>query len=261
MISEIKDFDDPRIAAYRNLKDKQLALDHNLFVVEGEFLVRRLLASPFSVHSLLMTASRYESGHRNIPSDGQVYLAAKEVISKIVGFDFHRGVLALGHRPLRQKIWNYANIDKIDRLIVCPEINDVENLGSMMRTAAGLGYEHFLLGESCCDPFARRAIRTSMGAAFTLKIFQSTNIVKDLKKLKSECNFEWHATVLDDNAETLDQITVPIKLGLLFGSEANGLPDSILQVVDHRVTIPMQLGSDSLNVSVAVGIFLYHYRE
>ncbi len=251
---------DPRIAVFQNLKDKQLALDHGLFVVEGEFLVRRLLASRYAPHAVLMTPARYQSGLWDVPEHVPLFLASTEIISHIVGFDFHRGVLALGLRGEQHQLWHYADINIIDRLVVCPEINDVENLGSIMRTAAGLGYEHFLLGESCCDPFSRRAIRTSMGAVFKLQLFRTTNLIDDLKRLKSECGFEWHATVLDDEADDIKQVKRPPKLGLILGSEAHGLPEAILQLSDVRVTIPMALGTDSLNVSVAAGIFMAHYR-
>jgi len=61
-IETIIDPADARIRAYGNLKDKQLAQDFGLFVVEGEHLVRRLLASNLSPHSVLMTESRYASG-------------------------------------------------------------------------------------------------------------------------------------------------------------------------------------------------------
>lgn len=261
MVFDINNFNDPRIAAFRNLKDKQLALNQGLFVVEGEFLVRRLLDSSFTVHSILMTDRRYRSGEWRTPVSVPIYLASREIISNIVGFDFHRGVLALGVRPEKQSIFDYADITQIDRLIVCPEINDVENLGSIMRSAAGLEYQHVLLGESCCDPFARRSIRTSMGAVFQLTLFQAQSILQDLRTLKIDFNFEYHASVLNEHAQPLEHVQPPPKTALLFGSEAHGLSEDILELVDQRVTIPMALGTDSLNVGVAAGIFMYHYRK
>jgi len=257
----IKNLDDTRLDLYRNVKDKLLALEHGLFLVEGEFLVRRLLASTFSVHSLLITNSRYNSSDWNIPENIPVYIASKEIISQIVGFTFHRGVLALGVRPQVHHLIDTSLLAYVNRLVVCPEINDVENLGSIMRTAAGLGYEYFLLGESCCDPLARRAIRTSIGAVFKLKIYASSNILGDLIKLKSDVHFDWHAAVLDQHAASLESIHPPSKVGVVFGSEANGLSSALTSIMDKLVTIPMSFGTDSLNVGVAAGIFLYHYRR
>jgi tRNA G18 (ribose-2'-O)-methylase SpoU len=257
----ITNSDDSRIAPYCSLKDKQLAQALGLFVAEGEFLVRRLLISEFKVHSVLMTDARFHAGDWGVPDEVPVYLASKAIISEIVGFQFHRGVLALGHRkPMVPLAQSWPEVENLTRLMICPEINDVENLGSLMRTGAGLGYGHFLLGPSCCDPFARRAIRTSMGTVFQLNIVRSQDLQADLNQLKEQNGFEWHASVICEEAVPLHTITPPQKVGLMFGSEAHGLAETWLQLADQRVTIPMALDTDSLNVSVAAGIFMHHYR-
>jgi len=137
----------------------------------------------------------------------------------------------------------------------------VENLGSIMRSAAGLGFAHILLGPSCCDAWARRAIRTSMGTVFQLKICRSADLGQDLDCLGRDYGFQWHAAVLDKTAETLDSISPPPKVGLLLGAEANGLADAWCTRVERAVRIPMALDTDSLNVGVAAGIFMHHYRE
>lgn len=252
---------DPRLSPYRCVKDRQLAQAHGLFVVEGEHLVRRLLASTYEPHSVLMTEARWGRGDWDMPEQVPVYVASKTVISEVVGFSFHRGVLALGKRkPCVALNDQFQSLKNVTRMVVCPEINDVENLGSIMRTSAGLGYQYVLLGPSCCDPFARRAIRTSMGTVFQLGIIQSTNLKQDMQILKQAFGFEWHGAVLSDRAVDLFEITPPSKVGLVLGSEANGLDQAWLDVMDVQVTIPMALHTDSLNVSVAAGIFMYHYR-
>jgi tRNA G18 (ribose-2'-O)-methylase SpoU len=254
--------DDVRLAPYRDLKDRQLAQALGLFVVEGEFLVRRLLASGFGVHSVLMTEARFGGGDWGVPDGVPVYLASKAVISGIVGFQFHRGVLALGRRkPATTLTLSWIDMDSVPRLVVCPEINDVENLGSLMRTGAGLGYGHLLLGPSCCDPFARRAVRTSMGTVFQLNIIRSQDLQADLCQLKARWGFQWHAAVIDLSAAPLHSILPPDRVGLFIGSEAHGLDTTWLQLADQQVTIPMSLGTDSLNVGVAAGIFMHHYRR
>lgn len=257
----ITDPNDARITPYRELKDRRLAQEQGLFVVEGRQLVRRLLTSEIEAHSILMTEACFASGPWDVPEGIPVYQASKEIISSMVGFQFHRGVLGLGHRPAPvslEKAW--GDIERIHRLLICPEINDVENLGSILRTAAGLGFGNVLLGPSCCDPWSRRAIRTSMGAVFQLQISRSERLEDDLERLRDTYGFEFHATVIDGSATALVSMVPPKKVGLLLGSEAHGLSDQWLAVADQRVTIPMDLGADSLNVAVAAGIFMHHYR-
>ena len=63
--------------------------------------------------------------------------------------------------------------------------------------------------------------------------------------------------MLDDRAERIEQVRWPPRAGLLLGNEADGLRDDYLSLCDRRVTIPMRPGTDSLNLGVAAGIFVY----
>ena len=258
----ISDPNDARISPYRALKDRQLAREKGLFVVEGRHLVGRLLRSNIETHSILMTEASWRSDQWDIPDGIPVYQASKEVLAAIVGFQFHRGMLGLGHRPVRVPFAEaWAGLDRTDRLLICPEINDAENLGSILRTAAGLGFRHVLLGPACCDPWSRRAIRISMGGVFQLQISRSKRLAEDLSGLRDTHGFEFHAAVIDDSATPLTSIVPPQKVGLLLGCEAHGLSDEWQDLADQWVTIPMDLDADSLNVAVAAGIFMHHYRK
>ena len=254
----IHDINDPRLAPFRDLKDKNLASRHGLFIVEGEHLVRRLLASDYQTHSLLVQESRLPVFQKQASSLSTFAVTASQ-ISQIVGFKFHRGVLALAYRRDELSVENLLSKKAdLDRLVILPEINDVENLGGLMRTAAALGYDHLILGPSCCDAFARRAIRTSMGAVFKVKIARSNDLISDLSFLKQRYSFKLFGTAIGEESSLP---TGPEKLGILFGSEANGLSHEILSLCDDHITINMSCGVDSLNVVVAAGILLNHYRR
>ena len=82
----------------------------------------------------------------------------------------------------------------------------------------------------------------------------------DLKSLQSR-GVELIATVLDESAEPLGDVTPPARTAMLFGNEAQGLSPGHIALCDRRVTIPMKLGTDSLNVAVAAGVFLYHFTR
>jgi tRNA G18 (ribose-2'-O)-methylase SpoU len=131
----------------------------------------------------------------------------------------------------------------------------------MIRIAAGFGCDALILGEHSHDPFFRQSVRVSMGTIFRLPIAQSENLLTDLARLRTEWGIELAATVLDESAEPLSATTRPPRFALLFGNEAQGLPPEIVQACDRRITIPMKLGTDSLNVMVAAGIFLYHFTR
>ncbi|MDW8263653.1 MAG: RNA methyltransferase, partial [Phycisphaerales bacterium] len=143
-------------------------------------------------------------------------------------------------------------------LVVCPEISNSENLGGLIRVSAALGATAMLLGERSCDPLFRQTIRVSMGAIFSLPIGQSRDCLADLRDLQ-RLGVTRIATVLDESATPLASFGPrPPRCALLFGNEAQGLPPAYVDLCERRLTIPMCLGTDSLNVAVAAGIILHH---
>jgi tRNA G18 (ribose-2'-O)-methylase SpoU len=90
---------------------------------------------------------------------------------------------------------------------------------------------------------------------------ESHDLLRDLAWMREERAVEGIATVLDPSAEPLESASRGPRIALLFGNEAQGLDESSVRACDRRVTIPMKLGTDSLNVSVAAGVFLYHFTR
>jgi tRNA G18 (ribose-2'-O)-methylase SpoU len=262
MIISIDSLDDPRVAHYRNLKDRELERRGQRFIAEGEHIVRRLLASDFPVESVLLADRRAALIAPLVPDHVPVYVVTSERMNEILGLKFHSGIMACGIRKPPRSL-----DDCIPRgrqrlmLTILPDISNVENIGALVRLSAGFGADAMMLGEHCHDPWWRQSIRVSMGTIFTLPIVQSDNLMRDLARLKSEGNVELIAAVLDPDAEPLERAKRPEKIGLLFGGEAQGLSPEIVAECDRKVTIPMHHNTDSLNVAVAAGIVLYHFTR
>jgi tRNA G18 (ribose-2'-O)-methylase SpoU len=116
-----------------------------------------------------------------------------------------------------------------------------------------------LVGRGSADPFSRRVLRVSMGGSLRVPIRSADDIGTDLRELRDSLGVELAATVLDSTAEPLATAGRADRFALVFGSEGHGLAPSIVALCHRRITIPMQLGTDSLNVAVAAGIFLHHF--
>ena len=260
----VDSLDDPRVEPYRQMRERDLATrgDGGLFIAEGEQVVRRLLTSAFAVHSVLLAERRVAEIAPLVPSDVPVYAAPAHVVHGIVGFKFHSGVLAAGRRAPSPRLEDLVSTgDSPLTLVVCPEIANTENLGGLIRIAAAFGADAMLLGERSCDPFFRQSVRVSMGAVFSLPIVRARDIVRDLEWLRRERGVELIATVLDPAAEPLAATRRARRTGILFGNEAQGLAPGHVELCDRRVTIPMRLGTDSLNVMVAAGIVMHHFAR
>jgi tRNA G18 (ribose-2'-O)-methylase SpoU len=262
MILPISSLSDPRVAAYRNVKDKTLDREGRLFIAEGEHLVRRLLASDFPIDSVFVADKHAGEFSKLVPPDVPLYVTSTEVMNEILGMQFHSGIIACGRRKALQTL-DETLPRKTGRLtlVICPDLNNVENIGSLIRLSAGFGVDAMILGPKCHDPFWRQSIRVSMGTIFFLPIYRSNDLSHDLLRLKREWGIELAATVLDPTAEPLEQSMRRERFGLLFGSEPHGLDTETLSQCDRRITIPMKLGTDSLNVAVSAGIFLYHFTS
>jgi tRNA G18 (ribose-2'-O)-methylase SpoU len=248
---EISEADDPRVAEYGRLKERWLNAEGGRFVAESERVVRRLIESGLGVHSVLLTAPRLATLADALGGAFPVYLAPQELLDRIAGFHVHRGCLAVGARPGAGAIPAGAR-----RLVVLEDLTDVDNLGAIARHAAAFGADALVLSPRCADPFYRKAIRVSLGAVFTLPIVRLARWPDDLRAWRAD-GIELVGAVLEPGATPLARFGPPARAALLFGAEGPGLSLAARALCDHRVTIPMSPGADSLNVATAAAIFLY----
>ena len=260
--------DDSRLAVYRDLRQSNLTLASGRFVAEGRLLVDRLLASRFPVESLLVE-ERWAEEPWPVPATTPVYVVPQGCISSLIGFKFHRGVLACGKRlpsPALEQLFQFPATPACEShpqyesrrtLVVAVDIQDPENLGTVIRNSAAFGVDAVIVTNRCADPFSRRVLRTSMGTVFSLPIMVTPDLEPLLKRLVEDWQLKLAATVLDQEAISLSAYRRPPRLAVLFGNEGSGLTDSIVQYCQDRLTIPMKGGTDSLNVGVAAGITLF----
>jgi tRNA G18 (ribose-2'-O)-methylase SpoU len=262
MIVPVDSLDDPRIAHYRGLKDRELARAGDLFIAEGDYVVRRLLASRYPTVSVLLSRRRLEQIVPLVPDGVPVYVGDDPMIRQILGFKFHTGVIAVGRRlPTASLADIFEGREGPVTLVVCPEVSNSDNMGSLIRISAAFGAGAMVLGERCHDPFWRQSIRVSMGTIFSMPLVRSENLLRNMNELRGRWGVQLIASVLDDAAEPLAGASRPQRVGLLFGNEAQGLDAAHVAACDRRVTIPMKLGTDSLNVSIAAALFLYHFTQ
>ncbi|NOX55160.1 MAG: RNA methyltransferase [Planctomycetes bacterium] len=261
-VFRLDNLDDPRLDPYRSLKTTNMTRDHGLFIAEGKRVVERLFHSDFRVHSVLLSERREAEVRPWVPPDTPTYVLPHELARRLVGYNFHVGVLACGYRKRQPALPDAVQDVTAESLLVgCPDVTDPENLGTIIRLCAAFGVDALLLGRACCDPFSRRVLRVSMGNALFLPIVEAENLADVLQQYRCDRHYELVATVLDASAEPLETTSRSRRMILLFGNEATGLRHPYLELSDRRITIPMHGSIDSLNVAVAAGIFLYHFTR
>jgi tRNA G18 (ribose-2'-O)-methylase SpoU len=146
--------------------------------------------------------------------------------------------------------------------VVLPDATKPDNLGLAFRCAAALGAEAVVLGERCCDPFSRRALRVSMGGVLQTPIFRAENLLDEIAEARRRRGVRFFATVLNDEAASLPEIDAwPERTAFVFGNEYSGLTPEFVDACDRSVMIPMRPDVDSLNLGVSVGVFLYEFNR
>jgi tRNA G18 (ribose-2'-O)-methylase SpoU len=257
----LHDIDDQRLESYRHLKHPNRELQDRYFVVEGKLLVERLISSKYPLSSVVTIQRMSGQLPCTIDSSIPIYVVPDGSLSELVGFRFHRGVLACGERLPPPELGELLRVDRTSVILACPQIQDPENLGNLLRSAAALGAAGLLAGPACPDVFSRRVLRVSMGAALQLPVYLSESIENDLVWLASHADYQVWGAVLGQDAEPLARMTAPPRVVLVLGREDQGLPAEILRSCHRRITIPMAPGTDSLNVAMAGTIMLYVLRE
>lgn len=264
MILAVDDADDPRIADYRNVRERDLVGRRGGFMAEGE-VVLRLLAGRLGTsgsHRLLSVllsqaqAARLGDLVAALPEELAVYVAGQRVMDAVVGYHIHRGILALGEA--RTPPEPGALLDALGpRAIVVAALGltNHDNMGGIFRNAAAFGADAVLLDEACCDPLYRKAIRVSVGASLVVP-FARVKDANALLELLAPRGFEAVA-LSPSGGETLSRLGRPPRVAALFGTEGRGLPATLMAKV-RTVAIPMAAGFDSLNVATTSGIVLHH---
>jgi tRNA G18 (ribose-2'-O)-methylase SpoU len=168
--------DDPRVAAYRGVRDGELMRSRGVFVAEGRLIVRRLIdASRHQVQSLLVNEAALRDLEPNVfrlASDVPIFVGDATQLAEIAGYEVHRGCLALIQRPADVPVAQL--LASAASLVVLDGVTNADNVGGVFRNAAAFGAGGVLLSPTCCDPLYRKAIRTSMGATLQMPFARVT---------------------------------------------------------------------------------------
>jgi tRNA G18 (ribose-2'-O)-methylase SpoU len=263
-VVHIDTVEDPRLDPYRSLTAHDAKRRDERFVAESREVVRALLESRrFAVRSVLLTepARIVLTEHLARRAEVPVYVAPLPVLKRVVGFDFHRGCVALGERGVERSAADLLAAGP-RRLVVLEGASNPDNVGGVLRSARALGADAVLLSPDCCDPLYRKTVRVSMGAALALPWAQAHawegEWLPTLARLRAS-GFTLIALTPRggiDVASVGDALSVSARVALLVGAEGDGLRPATLAGADLQVRVPMVAGVDSLNLVTACTVAL-----
>ncbi len=235
---EITSVSNDTVKRVKKLALKKYRDEENAFLLEGVKPVREAVACGREILFLFGTAAALEKTGR---FGGETVTVSERVFAAVSEEKNPEGVLAVVQKPsLAPKACG-------GRCLLLDGVRDPGNLGTIVRTASAAGYKHIYL-KDCADPFNPKAVRASMSGVFGVTLYETGEDFARYIRLPI-----YAADMGGENVFETEKRSVCIALG----GEANGLSASVRAAAEKIVSVPMETGSESLNVAVAAGILMY----
>jgi len=227
---------------------------------EGRNAVLELLKTDKTIEKIMIekggqgTLSRIfaEARERGV----RVQFVDKRVLDKASVTGKHQGCIAV------TTDYKYSSVEDIIAakgekggfIIICDGIEDVHNLGSVIRVAECTGADGVIIPENKSASVTEAVIRISAGAANHVKVAKTPSLNKLIDKLKA-CNYWLYA--LEADGQSIYSADFSGNVALVVGGEDSGVKKLTREKCDFVVSLPMCGKVNSLNASVALGVAAY----
>ncbi|MBR2909874.1 MAG: RNA methyltransferase [Clostridia bacterium] len=235
-----------------SLREKKYRRYYGTFLVESFKLVNEVVCGAMELEKLYVEASHLTKYSDLIAKcEPNVVLLSKPAFDKIADTVSSQGVIA----EVRMRPTLDFNID--EPFIVLDRIADPGNLGTIIRTAAAVGYNNLVL-LNCADPYNPKTVRSSAGGIFYTDFYQL-----ELDELLEECKKTGSKIYIADmNGENVFTMEKPKgNYALVIGNEGSGVCDEISSVADGVISLPMKGQMESLNAGVSASVIMYQLKK
>lgn len=152
-----------------------------------------------------------------------------------------------------QKKFSLQDVENCQRVLLLENIKDAGNLGTILRTSAALGVDLVVLWGDCVDLYNPKVVRSAVGCLWKLPIVKMDNRETFLEIFKNHTKI----STLPRSKNLLKTFTQTPPFVVMFGSEADGLSEDLINICDTDLKIEMRKNVESLNLSVSCAIVLY----
>jgi len=214
------------------------------FISDGEKLLSEAVSYGADIE-IVLTAAVLPF---DLPDNTRVYQAENSLIDSISPLRNSQGLLFTCRIPKICDCDYHTGIH-----VLLDGIQDPGNVGTIIRSAGAFGIQSVLLSEGSADPYNPKAIRASMGAIF--KQHHRTIKLDEIQKLKQK-GAKLIGASNDRNCIEVTKADLENSI-IVLGSEGQGISDSIFELCDEMITIPLSPDCESLNVAAAASIIMW----
>jgi TrmH family RNA methyltransferase len=229
----------------RLLRRRSDRVQERAFVVEGPKLLAEAIAAGAEVEAV------YAPEGVEVATDLPVRRLQKGVLERVADTVTPQPLLAVVRRPGT----TLADVADVTFAVVCVDLQDPGNAGTVLRSAEAAGAGAVLFAGASVDPYNPKAVRASAGSLFHVGVVSGGETVEMLEAL-GDRGLRRLGTVARSGTP-LDDVDLVSPVALVLGNEAHGLPVEVEAVLDERVTIPMVGRSESLNVGMAASVLCF----
>ncbi|WP_412031755.1 23S rRNA (guanosine(2251)-2'-O)-methyltransferase RlmB [Metamycoplasma buccale] len=156
------------------------------------------------------------------------------------------------------KYYDFGTIikDKPEIVLILDHIQDPQNFGAIIRSANVFNVKHIIIPKNRACEVTPTVLKTSSGGFNNIKIIKVGSLFESINELKKH-DFWIYATVLNNNAISLDKISFNKPTCIIMGNEESGVSNTLIKHADQAIYIKQSGIVQSLNVSAATAIVLY----
>lgn len=249
--------DNPQLKQIAKLiKSPRFRKQTGLFVAEGVRVCGDALLSGAEIEALFLTSQALEKNGeicgRLSSAAKKSFLLSPELFAHISDTQTPQGVLCV--IKVLDKSALFDTINNGGKFLALDNVQDPNNLGTILRSAEAFGVNGVIMSQDCCDVFNPKVVRGSMGAVFRLPVL-TVDSLSQWFSLNPQLNT--YAAVLSPSAKKVTETAFTEPCAVVIGNEGNGIRNETLNACRYEITIPMNGKAESLNASVAAAILIW----
>jgi len=252
METEITSVNNELVKQVVRLQQKKYRDDEKKFLLEGFKPIEEAFLTKLEIEQVFVLKEKVgKYGFLRFLGD-KLILTTEAVLKKISTTDSATEAVAVA----KQKIFTLNDIKSAQKVVLLENIKDVGNLGTILRTAKAFSQDAIILFGETVDLYNPKCVRSAVGNLWKIPVVQ----IKDFQTLKDNFkDFERVAT-LPNSSDTIDlkEYKANSPYMIMFGSEATGLSQELIDFSTKKLTIKMSSDVESLNLSISVGVVLYN---
>ena len=248
----ITSLQNPQVKLWRGLnKSRAARVEAELFLAEGEHMAGEAVKENKARTLLIDSGVREKFSALADSAKGvSVFYLASHVMEALCDAKTPQGIVAVCDYPKAAAVSG-------DLLVALDRVQDPGNVGTILRTMDAAGYDCLLMDEKTADPYAPKALRATMGAAFRIPAVRCADLPKTLHDL-AENGYDIVAG--DLHGEPFYQRRkAKDKLCIIIGNEGQGISPAVFAEATMRLKLPMPGRAESLNAAVAGAVMMYDF--